>query len=55
MIDGQQRTLTMQGLEWGRLYEQFHGKSYDPKKMADEVKKLMADDFVTDRRGSSSI
>jgi hypothetical protein len=23
----------MKGLEWGRLYEEHHGKSYDPKKM----------------------
>ena len=24
----------MRGLEWGRLYEEYHGKSYDPKAMA---------------------
>ena len=30
----------MKGLEWGRLYEEYHGKSYDPKKMSDEVKRL---------------
>lgn len=41
----------MKGLEWGRLYEQHHGKSYDPKKMSDEVKKLAADDRVTNRKG----
>lgn len=41
----------MKGLEWGRLYEQYHGTCYDPKKMSDEVKKLAADDDVTDRRG----
>lgn len=41
----------MKGLEWGRLYETYHGKSYDPKKMSAEVKKLMADDFVTSRKG----
>ncbi len=41
----------MQGLEWGRLYEAYHGKSYNPKKMSDEVQKLDADPYVTNRRG----
>ena len=41
----------MKGLEWGRLYEEYHGKSYDPKKMSDGVKKLAADDCVTNRKG----
>ena len=38
-------------MEWGRLYEEYHGKSYDPKKMSDDVKKLAADDYVKNRRG----
>ena len=41
----------MRGLEWGRLYEEYHGKSYDPKKMSDDVKKLAADPYVTSRKG----
>ena len=41
----------MKGLEWGRLYEQYHGKSYDPKKMSKDVKTLVADDFVKSRKG----
>ena len=41
----------MRGLEWGRLYELYHGKSYDPKKMSDDVKRLAADDCVTSRKG----
>lgn len=41
----------MKGLEWGRLYEEHHGKSYDPNKMSVEVKKLAADDSVTSRKG----
>jgi len=41
----------MQGLEWGRLYEEHHGKSYDPNKMSDKVKKLAADDCVKSRKG----
>ena len=41
----------MKGLEWGRLYEEYHGKSYYPKKISDEVKKLAADDEVTNPKG----
>jgi hypothetical protein len=41
----------MKGLEWGRLYEQYHGTSFDPTKLAKDVKKLAADDFVTSRKG----
>ena len=41
----------MKGLEWGRLYEQYHGKSYDPKKMSDAVRKLAADDEVMNHKG----
>ncbi len=41
----------MKGLEWGRLYEEHHGKSYNPKKMSDDTKKLATDDCVTSRKG----
>mgnify|MGYP001369181882 CR=1 FL=1 len=41
----------MKGLEWGRLYEQYHGKSYDPNKMSDALRKLAADDEVTNHKG----
>jgi hypothetical protein len=41
----------MKGLEWGRLYEEYHSKSYDPRKMSEDVKKLVADDFVKSRKG----
>lgn len=41
----------MKGLEWGRLYEQYHGKSYDPKKISDAVKALFADDAVINHKG----
>ncbi len=41
----------MRGLEWGRLYEEHHGKSYDSKKISEDVKRLMADDFVKSRKG----
>ena len=41
----------MRGLEWGQLYEAYHGKSYDPKKMSGEVRRLAADPYVTRRKG----
>jgi hypothetical protein len=41
----------MRGLEWGRLYEEHHGKSYDPKKISDDVKRLAADPYITKRKG----
>lgn len=41
----------MRGLEWGRLYAEHHGKSYDPKKTSDEVKRLLADDCVENPKG----
>jgi hypothetical protein len=41
----------MKGLEWGRLYEEHHGKSYDPKKISADVKRLSADDDVKSRKG----
>ncbi len=41
----------MRGLEWGRLYEAYHGKSYDPKKLSTAVNRLAADTYVTNRKG----
>ena len=41
----------MRGLEWGRLYKEYHGKSYDPKKMSTHVNRLAADSYVTNRKG----
>lgn len=41
----------MRGLEWGRLYEQYHSKSYDPAKVSAEVKRLYADPYLKNRRG----
>ena len=41
----------MKGLEWGRLYEEHHGKSYDPEKMSTDVNGLAADAYVTNRKG----
>lgn len=41
----------MRGLEWGRLYDTYHGRSYDPRKMSAEVQRLAADPYVTSRKG----
>ncbi len=41
----------MRGLEWGRLYEEYHKKSYDPKKVSAEVHKLYADPYIKNRKG----
>ena len=41
----------MRGLEWGRLYEEYHGNSYNPEKLSDEVNRLVADSYVTNRKG----
>jgi hypothetical protein len=41
----------MRGLEWGRLYETYHARSYDPKKISAQVQALAADDYVQNNRG----
>jgi len=41
----------MCGLEWGRLYETYHKKSYDPKKISTEVQKLYGDSYIKNRKG----
>src|SRR3989344_450822 len=41
----------MQGIEWGRLYETYHKKSYNPKKVSEEVQKLYGDSYIKNRKG----
>jgi len=41
----------MCGLEWGRLYEEYHKKAYDPKKVSAEVRKLYGDPYIKNRKG----
>lgn len=41
----------MRGLEWGRLYEAYHSKSYNPTKVSKQVKELYADPYVKNRKG----
>ena len=41
----------MRGLEWGRLYETYHHKSYNPAKVSKEVKSLYGDSYIKNRKG----
>jgi hypothetical protein len=41
----------MRGLEWGRLYEAYHHKPYNPKKLSEQVKALYGDAYLKNRRG----
>ena len=41
----------MRGLEWGRMYEEYHKKAYSPAKVAAEVQELYGDPYVKNRKG----
>ena len=41
----------MQGLEWGRMYEQYHMNAYNPKDVSAEVQTLYSDPYVKSRKG----
>ena len=41
----------MRGLEWGRLYEEFHTTPYNPAKVSQQVQKLYADPYIKNRKG----
>ena len=41
----------MKGLKWGILYNQYHTNEYDADALEEEIKKLMADDDVTTKKG----
>ncbi|MCX6763258.1 MAG: DUF262 domain-containing protein, partial [Candidatus Moranbacteria bacterium] len=41
----------MRGLEWGRLYEKYHKKAYDPAKVSAEVQKFYSDPYIKNRKG----
>jgi Protein of unknown function DUF262/HNH endonuclease len=41
----------MKGLEWGRLYEEFHNKPFDSVKVSAIVRKLYGDPYVKNRKG----
>ena len=41
----------MRGLEWGRLYETYHSKSYNPQEVSKKLLELYADPYVQDTKG----
>lgn len=41
----------MRGLEWGRLYEEYHDKAYNPSKVSEAVQALYGDSYVKNRKG----
>lgn len=41
----------MRGLEWGRLYEAYHHRAYNPAKVSQEVQKLYGDPYIKNRKG----
>jgi 5-methylcytosine-specific restriction endonuclease McrA len=41
----------MCGLEWGRLYEQYHKKAYNPTDISEKVQELYGDPYVKNRKG----
>ena len=41
----------MRGLEWGRLYEEYHTQPYNPTEVAEQVRQLYGDPFVKNRKG----
>lgn len=41
----------MQGLEWGRLFELYHKKPYNPQEVSKQVNELYYDNFVEDKKG----
>lgn len=41
----------MRGLEWGRLYETYHTKPYNPTEISQKVHELYGDPFVKSRKG----
>ena len=41
----------MCGLDWGRLYEQYHNNIYDPEQISKRVHELYADFYVKNKRG----
>lgn len=41
----------MRGLEWGRLYEEYHNEPYNPQKISEAVHRLYADPYVKNRKG----
>lgn len=41
----------MRGLDWGRLYREYHENSYDPEEVSKKVRELLSSFEVKDRKG----
>lgn len=41
----------MKGLDWGRLYDEYHENIYDTNKLEEQISALMADEEVTSKKG----
>ena len=41
----------MCGLEWGRLYEEYHRNAYDPNAIHEQVQELFDDPFIKNKKG----
>ena len=41
----------MKGIEWGRLYEQYHTTPYSPEELSKKVQDLYGDGYVKNRKG----
>jgi len=41
----------MKGLDWGELYDRYKDVTYDTNALEDEIKRLMEDDDVTNKKG----
>ncbi len=41
----------MRGLEWGRLYETYHLRPYNPQEVSDKVRELYSDPYIKNRKG----
>lgn len=41
----------MKGIEWGRLYDEYHNLSYNPNEVSKKLNELYSDPFVNNSRG----
>ena len=41
----------MKGIDWGALYDEFHGQTFDTAALEQKIAVLMADDDVTNKKG----
>lgn len=41
----------MRGLEWGRLYETYHDKAYNPSRVSERIRSLYGDAYIKNRKG----